>query len=144
VSRTPEQLVADLETLLRPLELELAEAWWESNTQSSAAADARRSVADLARRDALSDAHVFAELRAAREVDGLDPLVHRQLDVLYDMFAPHQIPDHLRRRLVEGETAVEAGVVSASDGRRGRGVHRGAASGASGVGAAHDRPSLGS
>jgi len=108
VTRSPEQLVVDLETLLRPLELELAEAWWESNTRASAAADARRSAADLTRRDALSDADVFAELRAARQVDGLDPLVRRQLDVLFDTFAPHQIPDDLRRKLVEGETAVEA------------------------------------
>jgi peptidyl-dipeptidase A len=108
VSRAPEQLVADLETLLRPLELELAEAWWESNTQASAAAEARRSAADLARRDALSDADVFAELRDARAGTGLDPLIRRQVDVLHDMFAPHQLPDDLRRRLVDGETAVEA------------------------------------
>jgi len=108
VSRTPEQLVTDLETLLRPLELELAEAWWESNTRSSPAAEARRSAADLARRDALSDAGVFAEVRAARAGVGLDPLVRRQLDVLHDLFAPHQLPDDLRRKLVAGETAVEA------------------------------------
>jgi len=108
VGRTAQQLVTDLETLLRPLELELAEAWWESNTQASAAADARRSAADLARRKALSDADLFTELRAAREVDGLDPLVRRQLDVLFDMLAPHQVPDDLRRKLVEGETAIEA------------------------------------
>jgi peptidyl-dipeptidase A len=108
VTRTPEQLVADLETRLRPLELELAEAWWGSNTEASPAADDRRSAADLARREALSDPDVFAELRAARSIDGLDPLLRRQLDVLFDLFAPNQLPEDLRRRLVEGETAIEA------------------------------------
>ena len=32
----------------------------------------------------------------------------RQLDVLHDAFAPHQVPEDLRRRLVELETSVEA------------------------------------
>ncbi len=108
MTRTPEQLVADLADLLRPLELDLAEAWWVSNTDASPAADARRSAADLARREALADADVFAELQAARDTDGLEPLVRRQLDVLFDQYAPQQIPEALRRKLVEGETAVEA------------------------------------
>jgi peptidyl-dipeptidase A len=108
MSRAPEQLLADLEARLRPLELELAEAWWESTTHASPEADSRRSAADLARRAALSDADVFAELRTARAAGGLDALIRRQLDVLFDLFAPHQIPEDLRRHLVEGETAIEA------------------------------------
>jgi peptidyl-dipeptidase A len=35
-------------------------------------------------------------------------VVRRQLDVLHDSFAPHQIPEDLRRELVELETSVEA------------------------------------
>ena len=52
---SPAELVAELEAQLRPLELELAEAWWESNTKSSPAADERRTTAELARREFLAD-----------------------------------------------------------------------------------------
>lgn len=108
MNRTAEELVAELESLLRPLELELAAAWWESNTAASPEAEARRTAADVARRAALADPTLFAEIVAARSDATLDPLIRRQLDVLHDTFAPHQLPEDLRVRLVEGETQVEA------------------------------------
>lgn len=108
MTRSPDALVADLEARLRPVEIELAEAWWESNTRSSPAAEARRTEADLARRALLADRGVFVELTDARAAPIIDPLVRRQVDVLHDLFAPHQVPEDLRRRLVELETAVEA------------------------------------
>ena len=52
----PGELVADIEARLRPLELDLAEAWWASNTQSSPDADEHRTRAELARRELLADA----------------------------------------------------------------------------------------
>ncbi|MET0628283.1 MAG: M2 family metallopeptidase [Acidimicrobiia bacterium] len=106
--RTAEQLVADLEAELRPLEIELAESWWVSNTDASPEADARRTDAELARREYLSDPDVFAELRAARDLSPGDPLLARQLDLLHDAFVPHQVPVELRRAIVELETQVES------------------------------------
>jgi len=108
MTRTPDALVADLETRLRPVEIELAEAWWESNTRASPSAEARRTAADLARRALLADPGVFAELSEARATSIADPLVRRQIEVLHDQFAPHQVPEDLRRRMVELETRVEA------------------------------------
>ena len=91
----PADLVARIEAELRPLEVELAEAWWESNTRSSTAADVRRTAAELARRSYLADADTFAAVRAARDdLAGdptADPLLRRQLDVLHDAFVPHQV-----------------------------------------------------
>jgi peptidyl-dipeptidase A len=109
-SLSPAELVAELETQLRPLEIELAEAWWESNTASSPAAETRRIAAELGRRELLADPHRFAAVRAAREtVDAdADPLLRRQLDVLHDGFVPHQVPAELRRAIVELETRVES------------------------------------
>ena len=43
------ELVESVEERLQPLELELAEAWWQSNTESSPESDARRIEAELAR-----------------------------------------------------------------------------------------------
>ncbi len=105
--RSPEALVADIESLLRPVEIELAEAWWESNTHASPAAEARRTEADLTRRALLSDAAVFAELSEARTSSIADPLIRRQIDVLHDLYVPHQLPEELRRAMVEIETRVE-------------------------------------
>jgi peptidyl-dipeptidase A len=103
-----DQLVVELERRLRPLEIELALAWWEANTAASPEAEQRRADADLAHRAALADADMFRAVREARSSDGLDPLVRRQLDVVHDSCAPHQVPDDLRRRLVGLETSVEA------------------------------------
>jgi peptidyl-dipeptidase A len=107
---TPEAIVAAVETALRPLEVELAEAWWESNTRSSATADVRRTAAELARRAYLADPATFAAIRTARDTipDDADPFLRRQLDLLHDAFVPHQVPAELRRAIVELETTVES------------------------------------
>jgi peptidyl-dipeptidase A len=112
VPQSPAALVDDIVARLRPLEIELAEAWWESNTKSSPAADERRVAAELARRAFLADPETFAAVRTARsEVDtasDADLLVRRQLDLLHDAFVPHQVPADLRRAIVELETKVES------------------------------------
>jgi peptidyl-dipeptidase A len=125
VTPSPAELVAELEQLLRPLEVELAEAWWESNTKSSDAADERRTAAELARREFLADPTRFAAVRDARDAlagaSDADPLLRRQLDVLHDAFVPHQVPAELRRAIVELETRVEStfnNFRGAIDGRR--------------------------
>jgi peptidyl-dipeptidase A len=104
----PAQLVADIEARLRPLEVALAEAWWETSTRVSEEAKERRERIELERRALLADPDAFAAIREARGTDVDDPLVRRQLDVLHDAFAPHQVPEDLRRRLVELEVDVEA------------------------------------
>ncbi|MFI5045628.1 MAG: M2 family metallopeptidase [Acidimicrobiia bacterium] len=104
--RSPAALVADLEASLRPLEVELSEAWWEANTRSSDAADERRTRAELAHRELLADPDLFAEIRSARAAPIDDPLLARQLDVLHDAFVPNQVGAELRRQIVELETQV--------------------------------------
>ncbi len=105
-------LVADVEAQLRPLEVRLAEAWWESNTNSSPAADLGRTEAELARREFLADPSTFGAIRNARDQlahdADADPLLRRQLELLHDAFVPHQVPAELRRAIVELETTVES------------------------------------
>ena len=102
------RLVAEIEARLRPLEVALAEAWWETSTRASPEANERRERIELERRALLADADAFAAIRTARERGPADPLVRRQLDVLHDAFAPHQVPEELRRRLVEVEVDLES------------------------------------
>jgi len=104
--RPARTIVTDLEAQLRPLELELSEAWWESSTTSSPAADERRTRAEIAHRALLADAEVFAEIRAARASEIDDPLLARQLDLLHDAFVPNQVDAELVRETVELETRV--------------------------------------
>ena len=101
-------LIEDIEARLRPLEVALAEAWWETSTRVSEEAKERRERIELERRALLADADAFAAIRDARTGSVADPLLRRQLDVLHDAFAPHQVPEDLRRRLVELEVDVEA------------------------------------
>jgi peptidyl-dipeptidase A len=103
-----ERLVELLEGKLRPVETALAEAWWENSTHASPEAGARRERIELERRELLGNPDAFAAIRAAQQqAHGYDPLLARQLDVLHDAFAPHQVPADLRQRLVELEVAVE-------------------------------------
>ncbi len=103
-----ERLVTLLEGKLRPLETELAEAWWETNTHASPETAARRERIELERRELLGNPDAFGAIEAARQKsDQFEPLLARQLDVLHDAFAPQQFPADLRRRLVELEVAVE-------------------------------------
>ena len=104
--RPARALVADLEARLRPLELELSEAWWEANTSSSPAADERRTRAEVAHRALLADPELFAEVRAARAAGDTDPLLARQLDLLHDAFVPNQVSAELRQEIIELETRV--------------------------------------
>src|SRR4051812_29849786 len=106
--------VDDLAARLRPLDVELAEAWWQSNTQASSVAEKRRISAELARQALLADADLFAQIREARTValamddPTTDPMLQRELAVLHDAFVPHQVSEALRREIVELETRVES------------------------------------
>jgi len=103
----PVELVAQLEARIKPLEIAAAHAWWDAANFVSDETEARRVAADVALRDALADPEAFAAIRDAREQRDLDPLVARQLDVLFDGFAPQQVPAALRTRIVELEAQVE-------------------------------------
>src|SRR5207247_3414014 len=58
-------------------------------------------------RGMVGDEHTRVTRSGRRKADEFEPLVARQLDVLHDAFAPHQIDAELRRRIVELEVEVE-------------------------------------
>ncbi len=103
-----EELVGDLVGRLRPVEVELARAWWESSTRGSPDADRRKAELELARRRLLSDPEGFGAVQAARQQRAANPAVRRQLDLLHDQMLANQVPADLARRIVDLETEVEA------------------------------------
>ena len=126
VPHDPAAVVAELETGLRPLVVAAYGAWWDANVAASTENEERRVAAELARSDFLADQESFAAVSAAREADAGDGLVRRQLDLLHDEMLPMQVPDDLRRRIVELEAAVERALRAAPRraARRARGRQR--------------------
>ncbi len=103
------RLVEDLVERLRPVDVELARAWWKASTHASDDANRRKADLELTRRRLLADPDAFTAVRAARE-DGSERATElgRQLDLLHDAMLPNQVAEDLQRRIVELETEVEA------------------------------------
>ncbi|MFQ5807366.1 MAG: M2 family metallopeptidase [Phycisphaerae bacterium] len=92
----------------KPLWLQSQAAWWEANTTGSEAAFARKKTADKALVELHSDGGMFARISALREQGRVsDPVLRRQLDVMYRTFLPGQADTDLQKRIVELESDVE-------------------------------------
>jgi peptidyl-dipeptidase A len=100
-------VVSSLSDRLAPLERRVSVAWWDANTEAGPETEQRRIDAELAYSNALADAEAFAAIRDARGTDD-DTLVARQLDVLYDGYAPNQVPADLRQEMVELRATIES------------------------------------
>jgi len=98
-------LIDSVEEALRPLSYARNVAWWDSQVDASDENERRRAESELAYSDALSDRELFAAVEGAKSA--ADPVPARQLDLLHNLMLPHQIPDALRARIVELESAVE-------------------------------------
>ncbi|MDQ1520738.1 MAG: hypothetical protein QOI55_1811 [Actinomycetota bacterium] len=103
----PARLVTELESTLRPLEYDVELAWWNASTDAGPKSEAARIAAEMAYTDTLAQRDTFEALTGARKAGDTDPLVARQLDVLYDAFAPNQIDGELRQAIVELRASVE-------------------------------------
>jgi len=103
-----EGLARDLVGRLRPVEVELARAWWTASTHASADANRRKADLELSRRRLLADHDAFTSVQVAQTDGATGRGVARQLDLLHDAMLPNQVPEELARQLVELETEVEA------------------------------------
>jgi peptidyl-dipeptidase A len=105
------EFIAQHEAKLRPLEVAAARAWWDANI-SGKDEDFKRKEELQNKIDAvLSDAKIFArlkELKAARDAGRLaDPLLVRQIDLLYLQYLEKQVPPELLRKITAKANAVE-------------------------------------
>ncbi len=99
-------LVDSVEEALQPLSHARNVAWWNSQVDASKDNEQRRAESELAYSDALADRELFAAVEGARSAAG-DPVAERQLDLLHNLMLSRQIPDALRARIVDLESAVE-------------------------------------
>ncbi|GIW85283.1 MAG: angiotensin-converting enzyme [Gemmataceae bacterium] len=105
------EFIAQHEAKLRPLEVAAARAWWDANI-SGKDEDFKRKEELQNKIDAvLSDAKTFArlkELKTARDAGRLaDPLIVRQIDLLYLQYLEKQVPPELLRKITAKANAVE-------------------------------------
>src|SRR5713101_175376 len=93
-------LINDVVDRLRPLQRDLNLAWWESNTHASPEVERRRTELELQLRAVLGDPQLYGSIKAALDAEGNDASTTRQLEYLFNLFTPHQVPEDLRRQIV--------------------------------------------
>ena len=100
-------LVESVEESLAPLDVARNTAWWDLGVEATDETERRRADTELVYSSYLADADLFARIEGALS-DGADPETRRRLSLLRAEMLPNQVPDALRERIVELETAVES------------------------------------
>ncbi len=99
--------IAEHEKTIRPLERQAALTWWNANV-SGRDQDFRAKEEAQNRLDAaLSDRERFARLKAIQERPIRDPIVARQIAVLYLVYLEKQVDPELLRRITAKANAIE-------------------------------------
>jgi peptidyl-dipeptidase A len=101
-------LLEDYLKKYKPLYVESARAWWEANTTGDDAAFKRKEAAENALVELNSDKELFAKIKGLKDGPPLsDPVLARELDVMYRKLLPGQADKELQKRIVAIETQVE-------------------------------------
>ena len=99
--------ITDHESRVRPLEIAVGTAWWNANTSGKDEDFAAKEEAQNRLDQALADSKRFAELKSLRESKLSDPIVARQIAVLYLMYLEKQVPAELLRQITSKSNAIE-------------------------------------
>jgi peptidyl-dipeptidase A len=93
---------------VQPLDKQANLAWWDAYTTGDSKAYDRNSELTLQIRRVYSDPKEFAFLKELKQSGGIkDPLLARQLTVLYNAYLSNQIDPDLLRQIVELGTQIE-------------------------------------
>ena len=101
------KFIADHEARVRPLDIAAGLAWWKANVTGRDEDFKAKEEAQNKLDAALSDAGRFAELRAIRENRPADPLLARQIDVLYLAYLEKQVDPELLRKMTAKANEIE-------------------------------------
>ncbi|MFQ5410668.1 MAG: M2 family metallopeptidase, partial [Phycisphaerae bacterium] len=92
----------------RPLVIQKEKAWWDASTTGNDADFKRQADAEKELVQLHGDHETFAKLKALKEGgDVRDPVLKRQLEVMYQEFLPAQADQDLQNRIVGLQTEVE-------------------------------------
>ncbi len=101
------ELIAEHERIVRPLEIEAARAWWQANITGSDADFRAKEQAQNRLDAALADRSRFERLKHLRETNLQDPLLKRQIHLLYLAYLEKQVDPELLRRITAKANAIE-------------------------------------
>ncbi len=110
---TTSEVAGTIAATLQPLELAVEHAWWDAATDAGPETERRRVAAEIAYTNALADPDAFAAVRDARShahasSDALGGTTARELDILFDTFAPNQVAADLREATVTLRANIES------------------------------------
>jgi len=101
------EFISRHEAVVRPLELEINRLWWAANITGKEADFQAKQAAEEKLDAYLADAARFAELKAIKEAGVSDPLLARQIHILYLQYLEKQVPRELLARIVAKSNAIE-------------------------------------
>ena len=100
-------VIAQYEAQIKPLEIESARRWWEANVSGAEEAYKKKEALETQLELKLADAKTFAELKELHAGSFADPLLARQVQLLYLMYLPRQIDPKLLAEMVRLSNKVE-------------------------------------
>lgn len=101
------QFVAKHEATFRPLDLEANRAWWNANVSGKDEDFKAKEEAQNKLDAVLSDKARFAELKDIKEGKISEPLLRRQIDVLYLGYLEKQVDPELLKQMTAKANAIE-------------------------------------
>jgi peptidyl-dipeptidase A len=106
-----QKFIADHEKNIRPLEIKAAIAWWDANISGKDDDFKKKENAQNEIDAALSNKDTFAKLKALKAAgekgELKDPLIARQIDLLYLAYLEKQVDADLLKRITAKSNAVE-------------------------------------
>lgn len=103
-----QKLVEYYEATVRPVEIELGLAWWKANITGTDEAYQHKTEVQKKLDRLLSDRETFSRLKKLVEGGKIaDPVLRRQIEVMYLTYLPKQLDPELLDRIVEKENSVE-------------------------------------
>ncbi len=92
---------------MRPLEIEAAKLYWTANGSGKEEDFQRKQAAEEKIEMGYSNPQRFAELKAIKQAGVSDPLLARQIDILYRSYLARQVPPELLQKIVARTNMVE-------------------------------------
>lgn len=101
------KFVEQYETIVKPLAIEVNQFGWDAEVTGKEEDYTKKQAAEEKLDLTLSDTAKFAELKAIRDAGVSDPLLARQIDVLYRQYLSRQIPPELLGKISAKENEIQ-------------------------------------
>jgi peptidyl-dipeptidase A len=101
------EFIAKYERTIKPLEIRTQLTWWDANTTGTDASFAAKVEAQNKLDAALGDREDYAELQRINDSQLTDPLLRRQIDLLFLMYQGKQVDQQILQRMTSKANAIE-------------------------------------